>query len=66
MYKKVYKVFLFSKGILYKRFTKNILHVSLFYLFLDTTNLSSTILLTIVVQVYQFHGKSEKLKRKKL
>ena len=32
----------------------------------DVTNLSNTILLPIVVQVYEFHGKSEKLKKKKL
>ena len=34
----------------------------------DVTNLSSTILLPVVVQVYefhQFHGKSEKWKNKK-
>ena len=32
----------------------------------DVTNLSNTILLPIVVQPYEFHGKSEKLKKKKL
>ena len=35
----------------------------------DVTNLSNTILLPIVVQVYEFHelhGKSEKLEKKKL
>ena len=32
----------------------------------DVNNLSNAILLTIVVQVYEFHGKSEKLKKKKL
>ena len=32
----------------------------------DVTNLSKTILLPIVVQVYEFHGKSEKLRNKKL
>ena len=37
--------------------------------FEDVTNLSNTILLSIVVQVYEFHefhGKSEKLKKKKV
>ena len=32
----------------------------------DVTNLSNTILLPTVVQMYEFHGKSEKLKKKKL
>ena len=35
----------------------------------DVTNLSNTILLPIVVQVhefYEFHGKSEKLEKKKV
>ena len=32
----------------------------------DVTNLSNTILLSIVVQVYEFHGKLEKLNKKKL
>ena len=32
----------------------------------DVTNLSNTILLPIVVQVYEFHGKSEKLKKTKV
>ena len=32
----------------------------------DVTNLSNTILLAVVVQVYGFQGKSEKLKMKKL
>ena len=32
----------------------------------DGNNLSNTILLPIVVQVYEFHGYSEKLKKKKL
>ena len=35
----------------------------------DVTNLSNTILLSIVVQVYEFHeihGKLEKLKKKKV
>ena len=32
----------------------------------DVTNLSNTIWLPVVAQVYQFHGKSEKLKKKKL
>ena len=30
------------------------------------TNLSNTILLPIVVQVYEFHGKSKKMEKKKL
>ena len=30
------------------------------------TNLSNVILLPIEVQLYEFHGKSEKLKKKKL
>ena len=30
----------------------------------DVINLSNTILLPTVVQVYEFHGKSEKLKKK--
>ena len=32
----------------------------------DVTNLCNTILLTIIVQVSEFHKKSEKLKKKKL
>ena len=32
----------------------------------DVTNLSNTILLPIAVQMYEFHGKLEKLKRKNL
>ena len=32
----------------------------------DVTNLFDTILLPIVMQMYEFHGKSEKLKKKKL
>ena len=32
----------------------------------DVTNLSNTILLPIVVKVYEFHGKSEKLKNENL
>ena len=32
----------------------------------DVTNLSNMIFLPIVVQVYEFHGKSENLNRKKL
>ena len=32
----------------------------------DVANLSNTIWLPVVAQVYQFHGKSEKLKKKKL
>ena len=32
----------------------------------DVTNLSNTFLLPIVVQLYEFHGKPEKLKKKKL
>ena len=32
----------------------------------DVTNLSNIVLLPIVVQVYNFHGKSEKLQKKKL
>ena len=32
----------------------------------DVTNLSNTILLPMAVQVYEFHGKSDKLKKKKL
>ena len=32
----------------------------------DVTNLSNTILLPIVVQAYEFDGKSEKLERRKL
>ena len=30
----------------------------------DVTNLSNTMLSPIIVQVYEFHGKSEKLKKK--
>ena len=32
----------------------------------NVTNLSNTILLPIVAQLYEFHGKSEKLKKEKL
>ena len=32
----------------------------------DVTNFSNAILSPIVVQMYEFHGKSEKLEKKKL
>ena len=32
----------------------------------DATNFSNTILLSLVVQVYEFHGKLKMLKQKKL
>ena len=31
----------------------------------DVAHLSNTIMLSVVVQVYRFHGKSKKLKKKK-